>query len=320
MVLMLPLTLYIAVADPVADCGCFGDFIIVSNWFTFAKNIVLTALIVYLAAYNRSVAGLVPAPVQWLAISVSLLFPFFLAFVGYNTQPVVDFRPFKLGTQMFHPADYGADTYFTYEKNGERRNFTLDNIPDSTWVFVDAEAGGQSEDASCSVFDSDGEEVSEYIVNSEGEQLFLIVPDPNMQFLSRSHFVNSVADYGRKRGVELIAVVGSFGDTLEEWKDWVRPDFDVYSADPVSLKMISRGVASLVMTRDGKIIWKRTLSSLDPELIEDGDDSNVLSEIRPVDDGRIHTTALCIYMASMLIIYLLGQSPKILRLFMPRKS
>ena len=116
MVLMLPLTLYIAVADPVADCGCFGDFIIVSNWFTFAKNIVLTALIVYLAAYNRSVAGLVPAPVQWLAISVSLLFPFFLAFVGYNTQPVVDFRPFKLGTQMFHPADYGADTYFTYEK------------------------------------------------------------------------------------------------------------------------------------------------------------------------------------------------------------
>ena len=45
-------------------------------------------------------------------------------------------------------------------KNGERRNFTLDNIPDSTWVFVDAEAGGQSEDASCSVFDSDGEEVN----------------------------------------------------------------------------------------------------------------------------------------------------------------
>ena len=73
----------------------------------------ILALIVYLAAYNRSVAGLVPAPVQWLAISVSLLFPFFLAFVGYNTQPVVDFRPFKLGTQMFHPADYGADTFPT---------------------------------------------------------------------------------------------------------------------------------------------------------------------------------------------------------------
>lgn len=184
MALMLPLTLYIAIADPVADCGCFGDFIIVSNWFTFVKNIFLTALIVYLAAYNRSVAGLVPAPVQWLAISVSLLFPFFLAFVGYNTQPVVDFRPFKLGTQMFHPADYGADTYFTYEKNGERRNFTLDNIPDSTWVFVDAEAGGQSEDASCSVFDSDGEEVSEYIVNSEGEQLFLIVPPEYAVFVA----------------------------------------------------------------------------------------------------------------------------------------
>lgn len=318
MLVMLPLTLYIAVADPVADCGCFGDFIIVSNWFTFAKNVLLTALIVYLIIYNRSVSGLIPAPVQWLAIAASLSLPLFLAFVGYNTQPVVDFRPFRLGTHMFHPCEAVGESQFIYEKNGEQRRFSLSELPDSTWTYVDTETDTSQDNASCSVFDAYGEEVSEYIVDTEGDQLFLIVPDPGIQFLSRAHFVNRIAEYGRERGVEVIGVVGSFGDALDEWKDWVRPDFEVYSADPVSLKMIARGIASLVMTHNGDIVWKRTLSSFDPDLLDDG--GNALAEIRPVDDGRIHLLALGTYAVCMLIIYLLGQSPKILRLFMPRKS
>ncbi|MDE7475120.1 MAG: DoxX family membrane protein, partial [Duncaniella sp.] len=58
MAFLLPLTLYIVVADPVADCGCFGDFIILSNTATFVKNIVLTLLLVYLALFNTRVGGL----------------------------------------------------------------------------------------------------------------------------------------------------------------------------------------------------------------------------------------------------------------------
>ncbi|MDE5954087.1 MAG: DoxX family membrane protein, partial [Duncaniella sp.] len=58
MAFMLPLTLYIAIADPVADCGCFGDFWIISNTATFLKNIVITQLLLYLAVFNRRVDGL----------------------------------------------------------------------------------------------------------------------------------------------------------------------------------------------------------------------------------------------------------------------
>ena len=47
MLFMTPLTLYLAIANPVSDCGCFGDALILSNWETFFKNIVWFHFILY---------------------------------------------------------------------------------------------------------------------------------------------------------------------------------------------------------------------------------------------------------------------------------
>lgn len=316
MAVMLPLTLYIAIADPVADCGCFGDFWVISNWGTFSKNVVLTALIVYLLMRNSTVRGLYPAAIQWLVVAVSIAFPLFLALFGYQIQPLLDFRPYKTGTTIFAGASSAEGEKFIYEKDGERREFGLDALPDSTWTFVEAqEADAEGRfDGSIAVLDDDGYDVSADIVEPDGRQLFLIVPQPSLHYLVYAHYVEQLVDYAKREGIGFVAVVGAGGRGFSRWSDWVRPDFEVYTADVTVLKQLVRGPEALVYTDGGIIKWKRTLRSL-PNDLPKSTNANALDAIQDPDNGRIHGYALLMYLASMLVIYLLGQSPRALRFF-----
>ena len=312
MVFMLPLTAYIAIANPVSDCGCFGDFIVISNWATFAKNILLSALIVYLLFRNRTVRGLYPAPIQWMIMALSVAFPLYLAVVGYNVQPMVDFRPFKTGCIVFNPSGEIADVKYIYEKDGQERVFNLDELPDSTWTYVHAVVDDSTAESSIGVYDDDGEDIAPILSETMGDRLYLVVAQPDVQFLSRSRFVNELADYGGRHDSPMCAIVGVDGDTLESWKNLVRPRFPVYTAEDTSLKMLARGTAALVFVRDGVILWKRSLASVDMSVLQKKIEGNVLDTIQPIDDGRHHLWVCAIYLVLMIAVYLLGQSPKLL--------
>ncbi|MDE6298326.1 MAG: DoxX family membrane protein, partial [Muribaculaceae bacterium] len=67
MAFMLPFSLWIAIDDPVADCGCFGDAFIISNWATFWKNVVISSAILWLIKNNKKCRWLVTPALQWIA-------------------------------------------------------------------------------------------------------------------------------------------------------------------------------------------------------------------------------------------------------------
>ena len=144
MIFMTPLTLYLAIFDPVSDCGCFGDAWVLTNWETFAKNIVLLLAAIATFQWRKMLIRFVTRKMEWLISLYTIFFVFTLSFYCLDRLPVLDFRPYKIGQNIMKgmsipegakPSVY--ESVFILEKNGEKKEFTLDNYPDSTWTFVD---------------------------------------------------------------------------------------------------------------------------------------------------------------------------------------
>ncbi len=146
MLLFTPLTLVLALTNPVSDCGCFGDAVHLTNWQTFGKNLVLLALVIIIYRERSQIAGKAGRKIQFITAVITAIC--FLGFEIFNLTclPVVDFLPYSTGTVIAEKMKIpdGApvtryETTFIYEKDGKRKEFTLKNYPasDTAWKFIE---------------------------------------------------------------------------------------------------------------------------------------------------------------------------------------
>ena len=63
----------------------------------------------------------------------------------------------------------------------------------------------------------------------------------------------------------MAAVVAGTPEEVDEWVDLAIPEYEIYTSDDTSIKEVARGNPAVVFLRDGNVIWKRTLSSVDVE-------------------------------------------------------
>ena len=319
MLFMLPLTAYIAIANPVSDCGCFGDLWVISNTATFLKNIIISAICVFLIAKNTKVPPFIRPAIQWIPLLGASFYIIYIALVGYNVQPLVDFRPFPVGCNIFHgrtPA--AAEEQYIYLRDGVERAFTLDSLPDDSWTFVRTAGVGPQENASIAVRDDDGFDAADEIADTDTSAvaLWLVVNQPGIQSLTHAHLVSSLAARAREASVDIYALVGGSGASFERWKDLMAPSFEVYRCEDTALQQLARGTSALVLTRGADIVWKRSLDSIDPDITESEGCIAALEDLPPVERPRniLIPTALLLV---LLILLLLAQN---LTIFVPAKS
>lgn len=272
MVVMLPLTLYIAITDNVTDCGCFGDAVVLSNWATFWKNVVLTAAIVFLLLKNRAVNPLYAPAIQWLVATLSFAFALAVALVGYLQQPMLDFRPFKVGTQLAtEEGDDSIQYEFIYEKDGKRQHFLVDNLPDEAdgWEYVDrVRIATESEPVTeLSIIDNIGDDITSEVIASSGDQVLLLFPTMDDKNAASTFLLNEIYDYATARDIAVTALTSAAEPAIDEWRDLSMAEYDIYQIDDSVLKQIARGNPAIVYLSDGKIVWKRTARSLNPAAI-----------------------------------------------------
>ena len=139
---MTPLTLYIAIVNPVTNCGCFGDALVISNWETFFKNIIFSAFAICLYLFRDKISSTLKSKTQWLMFAAFVTLGVGISVYSFNHLPMIDFLPYKVGVNITEamriPEGAPSDKYetiFIYEKNGEQKEFTLENYPkgDASW-------------------------------------------------------------------------------------------------------------------------------------------------------------------------------------------
>lgn len=317
MAVMTPLTLWLAVTDAVPDCGCFGDYIVLSNWATFGKNVVLIAALVYLLLLNKRLPSLFGPAVQWIVMFMSALFALMCAFYGYYTQPLIDFRPYKVGSHIESSATSTSeqDYVFVYEKDGEEQEFSIDSVPDddSGWNFVTrkpakSEASKPKDKNSgltVAVWDN-GDDVSDELLSND-QLLLLLIPDVDKVSVAYTFRINNLQEYASQHGAVVAALTSASDEEIAQWNDISMAHYPMYLADDSEIKMIARGNPAVVYVREGEIMWKRTLTSIEPDELHNPELTlSTLSD--DFDPHDVFQTLLWTYIAGLALLLLINRT------------
>lgn len=260
MAVMLPLTLWIVIKNPVSDCGCFGDLLHISNTATFLKNILITALLVYLVLpSSRTLRGIIPIPLQWTLVLVMGLIGIAIAMVGYIRQPLVDFRPYPVGS-TFPPEVPEAQVSYTYSRDGQQRSFSLDSLPDSTWTFVE-ENTVVPENNTFEILDSDSEDIAT-LLPSEGTAIYIVVPQVSTELLHYTPQIRELRQMAADHNAELIFLLGDYTFNQEELLAPALARNEHYSAAATNLRTVVRGNPAVLVTHNGIITIKSRLGTI----------------------------------------------------------
>jgi hypothetical protein len=310
MCIFTPLTLVVAVTNPVSDCGCFGDAIKLTNWQTFGKNIILMVFVLILfAGRNRSANRNTPLK-EWIVISTVIILFVIFSLLNLRYLQLFDFLPYRTGINipesMKIPEGKAADEYLTtfiYEKDGVQKEFTLENYPsdDSSWKFIDQKSilvkkGYQPPIHDFSITTTDGENITERVLADPGYTLLMIsvkLNDADKSHLSEGFELGAECS---DKGISFYVVTSSGSDEIMAYDNGLK----ICIADEITLKTIVRANPGYLLLKNGTVAGKWSWATLPPGEKFSGDMSAA-----QVDRMNNKSLVLVVYSVSLSVILLL---------------
>ena len=265
---MTPLTLVLAMTNPVSDCGCFGDAVVLTNWQTFAKNLVLLVMAVVVLANNRRIQRVISEQRQWLVFVYALAS--IVVFMHYNMRhlPIIDFRPYSIGTNIVEamtvPEDAPQDvyeTYFVIEKDGVQRTVSSDEYVDSTWTFVSRQSRLVSRGYVPPITDFhltslDGEDMTWEVLEQPGYTFLMVANDLKRTNEGVFDVVNDLYDYAKVNGYAFYMLTSSNNQTITDWVEHTGAAYPYLLADDILLKTMIRSNPGLIVLNDATVVGK----------------------------------------------------------------
>ncbi|MFA6780273.1 MAG: BT_3928 family protein [Paludibacteraceae bacterium] len=331
MCVMTPLTLYIAVFNPVSDCGCFGDALKISNWATFWKNMVFITMAIVVFVWRKYSPNLFSQRTEWMISIYSGFFAIAISIYCFFNLPIIDFRPYKNGTDIVKameiPEDAPADKYettFVYEKDGVQKEFTLDNYPkdDTTWKCVAqnsvlVEKGYEPPIHDLTMEDPDEGDIVDVVLADTGYTFLLVSPRMENAYTNNRKKVNDVYEYAKVNGYGFYGMT-STGLESREMQEYIveaSAEYPFVNTDEITLKTIVRSNPGLVLIKNGVVVNKwsnKNIPTFDKPL-----DESVHGQIQSPDKTRVVVWSVIAFIIPLVIVYFID---KMISKFLDRRA
>ena len=233
--IMTSLTLWLALTDPISDCGCFGDALVLTNWQTFWKNIILLTAALVVAKWPFGMIRFISKSNQWIVINYSLLFILIISGWSLYDRPQFDFRPYHEGTDL---------------REGWNLMMEGNESPYADFFIEKAD---------------DGEDITEQVLNNEGYTFLLIAPWLEKADDSQLDLINQVYEYAEDNGYLFYCLTASGESGISLWRDITGADYPFCQTDGTVLKTMIRSNPGLLLLKDGKVIRKWSHNRLPDE-------------------------------------------------------
>lgn len=232
MSIMTPLTLWLAVANPISDCGCFGDAVVLTNWQTFWKNVVLLALALIIRAWPLEMLRFISRSNQWIVINYSALFIIFVSGWSLYYLPYFDFRPYHVGTDL---------------RQGWQQMLEGQESPYADFFIERTD---------------NGEDITEEVLQDKGYTFLLVSPHLEQADDSQLDRINDLYEYADDRGYPFYCLTASGAKGIHRWQETTGAEYPFCQTDETVLRTIIRSNPGMLLLKDGKVIGKWSHNNL----------------------------------------------------------
>jgi len=264
------LTLIIALTNPVSDCGCFGDALILTNWQTFFKNLFLIPPTVLVFMYRKKYKPAYGNAGEWVWVGITTAVVLWITLHCYRHLPWIDFRPYHIGADIAYgmtiPEGMPVDEYHTtviMERNGVVKEFPVNDYPwdDSTWVYIDVKTVQIKEGYTPPIRDfsitaTNGFDLTEDVLSDESFTFLLVAHSLSKSNRKALEKASAIADFCNEHGYRFYCLTGSTQSEIEHLKSTLGLRYDFCTADDTMLKTIIRANPGLVLLQKGTVIGK----------------------------------------------------------------
>ena len=270
MMVMTPLTLWLAIANPISDCGCFGDALVLTNWQTFWKNVALLVCAVVVAWWPKEMFRFISESNQWIVINYSALFILAVSVWSLYYLPIFDFRPYHIGTdlrQQWQRTMEGEDLPYA--------DFFIDN----TYEGVD---------------------LTEQVLADTSYVFLLVSPFLEQADDSRLDLINELYEYAHEHSYAFYCLTSSTHQNIDRWREMTGAEYPFCTTDGITLKTVIRSNPGVVLLKNGTIIRKWSHNNL-PEFNE----SQSVLPLEKLPEGHLPTTTAAEKIAALLMWFVL---------------